>query len=283
MSVFRGLLILLLPAAASAHLLITEVTVTPTDGEFVEIYNASGSTVDLSDYYITDAIYNQDPEPDYVNLVDGTYTPYDSDFLARFPAGASIGAGEAVTVANNGAGFEATYGSSADYELLDSGATADMEAPGSGWIGANSTITNSGEVGILFHWDGMSDLVADVDIALWGDADEAVDKTGVSKDGPDGDSDASTYAADTAPGSQAVISSGSHEFGNSFQRSDCAEMGETSVGGNGIDGHDETSEDLSHWIEGVPTPGAGPQSPDCGGVGIQSISWGDLKARFITK
>lgn len=283
MFLLRGLPVLLLPAAASAHLLITEVTVTPTDGEFVEIFNPSDSSVDLSDYYITDAIYANDSEPDYVNVVDGSYTPYDSDFLARFPTGATIGARSTIVVANNGAGFETTYGTSADFELLDTGATTDMGDPGGDWIGGNPTLSNSGEVAILFHWDGMSDLVADVDIALWGDAAEAVDKTGVSKDGPDGDSDATAYDDDTAVESQAVISSAAHEYGESYQRSDCAEMGETSVGGNGVDGHDETSEDLSHWTEGLPTPGVPPQSADCGTVGIQSISWGALKARFITE
>jgi 7,8-dihydro-6-hydroxymethylpterin-pyrophosphokinase len=46
--------------------------------------------------------------------------------------------------------------------------------------------------------DQVGNLVADVDILLWGDQDEAVDKTGVVIDGPDMDSDTSTYLKDTA-------------------------------------------------------------------------------------
>ncbi len=274
--------ILALPGAASAHLLISEFVVTPTDGEFVEIYNPGGSAVDLSDYYLSDAIWSGDPIPDYVNLVDGSYTTYDTDFLAQFPSGATIGAYEAITVAVNGAGFETEWGVPATYELIDSGATTDMVDPGGDWIGAGAGITNSGEVLILFHWDGMSDLIQDVDIALWGDKDEAVDKTGVAKDGPDGNSDTTTYADDTDPASQSALADG-HAFGNSFQRVDCVELSETSTGGNGIDGDDETSEDFSTWTEDVPTPNVGPTGQDCTGTSVQSMSWTQMKARAAVK
>ena len=55
-----------LPLAASAEdkpeggadgLLLTEIVVTPTDGEFVEIHNPTGSTIDLTDVYLTDATF----------------------------------------------------------------------------------------------------------------------------------------------------------------------------------------------------------------------------------
>ena len=106
-------------------------------------------------------------------------------------------------------------------------------------------LSNSGEVVILYTWDGASDLVQDIDYALWGDAAEAVDKTGVSVDGPDGDAVASAYLADTAIGVQDVISGGSHASGDSFQRIDFDEGVEIQGGGNGVTGSDETSEDLS--------------------------------------
>ncbi|MGB9359121.1 MAG: hypothetical protein WCC01_11250, partial [Acidimicrobiia bacterium] len=37
--------------AADDHLLLTEIVVTPTDGEFIEIHNPTGSAIDLSNYY----------------------------------------------------------------------------------------------------------------------------------------------------------------------------------------------------------------------------------------
>jgi hypothetical protein len=38
---------------AADHLLLSEFVVTPTAGEFVEIHNPTGATVDLTDVYLT--------------------------------------------------------------------------------------------------------------------------------------------------------------------------------------------------------------------------------------
>ncbi len=100
-------------------------------------------------------------------------------------------------------------------------------------------------------------MVTDLDYALWGDKDEAVDKTGVATDGPDADSDPTEYAPDTPIADQDVIAPGAHSFGSSFQRVDHTEGTEATSGGNGFGGADETSENLSDtWSTGSPTPGA---------------------------
>ncbi|MCP5116946.1 MAG: lamin tail domain-containing protein, partial [bacterium] len=39
-------------AGAADHILITEFAVTPSDGEFIEIYNPTASAVDLSNYFL---------------------------------------------------------------------------------------------------------------------------------------------------------------------------------------------------------------------------------------
>ena len=58
-----GMLTALLPlgaapaVAADDHLLMTEIVVTPTEGEFVEIHNPTASAIDLTDYYFTDATF----------------------------------------------------------------------------------------------------------------------------------------------------------------------------------------------------------------------------------
>ncbi len=242
------------------HLLITEVAVTPTAGEFIEIFNPTTGTVDLTNYYLTDGIFPGDPHPDYVNIVDSTDTPYSSDFLARFPAGASIAASEYKIVALN-SDFSTEYGFDPDFEMSPAGVDDGDAIPdmlnGSSGIGSNPGLTNSGEVVILFFWDGINDLVQDVDIALWGDKDEGVDKTGVKKDSKtDADSDSTEYNPDTPIANQIVIASGAHAYGMSWQRTDPAtETGETTAGGNGIMGHDETSENLGEsWAEAAPTP-----------------------------
>ena len=254
-------------ANALDHLLITEFVVTPTAGEFIEIVNPTASPIDLSNYYLTDAVASNDNR--YIDLVDGSVATSSSDFLARFPAGATIGAGSfAVISMHDDADFTGEYGTLPDYEINDiSGGTdgiADMVDPG-GLIGGSAGLSNSGEMIVLFYWDGTTDLVADVDYAVWGDLVEAVDKTGFSKDGPDADAIATPYLDDTPVASQAPVdpngSAGQpHDFGFSAARAfPFAESAETSSGGNGITGHDETSEDLSiagNWsVHAAPSPG----------------------------
>jgi predicted extracellular nuclease len=245
-------------------LLLTELVVTPTGGEFIEIFNPGGSPVDLSSYYLTDATFAAGGTF-YYNIVTGVNAGGGgfSDFHARFPAGASIGPGEYQTIALPGSdAFFAEYGTEPTYELFEDGGSADsipdMEEAFPGSINGQGGLTNSGEVVILYYWDGMSDLVADVDYALWGDKDEAVDKTGVAIDGPDGDATPSVYLPDTGVSSQDVVLGSSHAIGTSFQRLDLSEGTETQTGGNGVDGNDETSENLSFtWLsDEAPTPGA---------------------------
>ena len=236
-------------SSAQDHLLITEFVVTPTAGEFIEIYNGTGAAVDLTDYYITDDVSNNNN--DYINLVDGTAAPASSDFLVRFPAGATIEAGDYLVIAVDGAAFNSTYDLDADYEIKGtSETTPDMLSPGTGYIGASVTISNAGEVIILYYWDGTSDLVQDVDIVVWGDKVEAVDKTGVTKG-------SSTYLNDTPVADQISVSNDTpHGSGKSMARASLAEADETTSGGNGITGHDETSENLAKaFTETDPTPG----------------------------
>lgn len=243
------------------HLLISEFVVTPTAGEYVEIYNGTGADVDLTNYYLTDAMNAGDN--DYINVVDGTYSAFGSDFLAKFPDGAVIKAGEFQVIASDAVGFLATYGVEADYELLAKSATVpDMVAPKAGDIGATAGLSNDGEVVVLFYWDGASDLVQDVDYVIWGDKAEFVDKTGVTKDGPDADTDASAYLNDTPQANQISVSIGvPHEFGKSAARQKLDEMSEILIAGNGMGGHDETSENLEAAFKNSdPTPGASPSA-----------------------
>ncbi len=244
------------------HLLITELSVTPNDGEFVEIYNNTGQTIDLSDYYLTDATFSGGGEF-YYNIVLGTNAAGGSnsfDFHVRFPAGASIAPGEFQTVAMHGSGFVTTFGVQPNYELTDSDpGIADMREALPGLIGGQYSLSNSGEVIILYEWDGQSDLVQDVEYIVWGDKAEAVDKSGVSIDGPDADSTPSVYLNDTPVANQIALPENPHTVGESVQRVILLEASETAIGGNGLTGHNETSEDLvSAFVVGTPNPGSGP-------------------------
>src|SRR6185295_19007130 len=110
-----------------------------------------------------------------------------------------------------------------------------------------SLISDKREMVILFQWDGVAATVKDVDYVTWGSTFDVgatrVDKTGVAG-----------YSADTPAASQKFAPA--PDVGQSIER--CTlETGETATGGNGITGHDETSEpmDTNFVIQATPTPG----------------------------
>ncbi|MCH8125827.1 lamin tail domain-containing protein [candidate division KSB1 bacterium] len=275
------------------HLLITEFAVTPTPGEFVEIYNPTPDSVDLSNYYITDATFAGGGTY-YYNIVtgDGGGGGF-GDFNARFPAGAKIGPGEYQTIAILGDSlFFDQYNVLPTYELYEDGSNFASDVPdmleatagsiddnhaGNVQFGALST----GEVLILYYWDGVSDLVKDVDYVVWQDKAEAVDKTGVSIDGPDAGEETSTYAADTAIADQTTVNAdndgdgNAHDSDKSAQRVLPVEDLENWTGGNGITGHDETSENTS-WKGGIWSINA-PATPNAAALSespsIQSLNF----------
>lgn len=267
-SFFAGnylLLLLFFPlfGRAQTHLLITEFAVSPTPGEFIEIYNPGSTAVDLSNYYLSDECFNNNNN--YINVVKGGFTAFSSDFMVKFPNGVTIAPKQFLTIAFTGAGFNTAYGKRADFELKgDDANTPDMTAVS---VGANAGLSNDGEMIILFYWDGQSDLVQDVDYVVWGDKAEAIDKTGVSIDGSDADTTPSTYQADTPVAQQFVVDAENdgdafpHDDGKTAQRRLEVEDVETWSGGNGLGGHNETSENLA-WKGGIwslhaaATPGA---------------------------
>src|SRR5690606_1609941 len=117
------------------------------------------ATIELDDYYLSDTAqyallpghFGAGPAP-----TTGAF-----DFIARFPAGASLAPEGVGVVAVDGAGFLAAFGFPADYELLgtDPG-TPDMLEAYAGSIGGSVGLTDAGEAVIIFRWDGSSDLVA---------------------------------------------------------------------------------------------------------------------------
>ncbi len=247
-------------------ILLTEVSM---DNEFIEIYNPNNHAVDLSDVYVTDAVYN--PNMDlYYHIVSNEHFAGGGGFLdfhARFPDGASIPAGAYQTISIRGSdNFMAAFGQLPTYELFEDNGSPDgipdMREAFSESIDIGSVLSNAGEVVILYTWDGTTDLVQDIDYVVWGDKAEGVDKTGVSKDGPDADMVASTYSDDTPIADQEVPVYMAFGLGLSFHRVDYTEGTQTMTGGNGITGADETSENLSQTWQQItyPTPNA---NADC--------------------
>lgn len=249
------------------HLLLSELNGGSDPQQFIELFNPTGLPIDLSNVYFTDADdLDTSKSVEYYFMPTGAdYGPDNAaaDFMVRFPAGATIAPGACVTIALEGSGFLAAYGKAADYCVRDAaGGSAQMlTSTGSGVWTADPDLAGflfpSGEPITLFTWDGQSDLVKDLDYVYWGTksasgANDPHDKTAVAVDGPDADTTPSVYLADTPAAQQASVT------GNLIQRIDFTEGAERRTGGNGLTGHDETSEDVDvTFVTGtVATPGA---------------------------
>jgi hypothetical protein len=236
----------------ASPLLLSEVVLQPTNGEFIEIVNTSNTAVDLSNYYLSDngAYWKL---PSAVPTVDG------GDFLVHFPAGASIaGHGVVLVALDTAANFKTTYpAATADYSVAD-------HAGGFALLASSGTpsLTNGGELVVLFEWDGQSDLVTDVDMVIAGAATPAnalVTKGGIAQDGPDLGATKSTYLPDA---NTLAIQATAPTLGKSTKRIALEAGHETQTGaGNGQAGDDETSEVTSlTWDTAytTPTPGTVP-------------------------
>jgi hypothetical protein len=263
------------PLAASValglndHLLITEIVGDPTDAEFIELFNPTALPIDLSTVYITDSDDLNSPKTiEYYNLPTGAnYGPANlaADIMVRFPAGTTLAPGACVVMATDGAGYLATYGTAANFCARNpaGGAVQMLTSTGSGNVWTATPISGSvspfypyGEPVVVFTWDGQSDLVRDLDMIYTGTkttsgANDPHDKTGVAIDGPDTDTTPSVYLADTSGALQANVT------GVIAQRVDFTEGGERKTGGNGLTGHDESSEpvDVTFITATTATPG----------------------------
>ncbi len=236
------------PAVQATSLILSEVALTGNPAEFIEIANPTDSAVSLSNYYLSDS-------GEYFRLPAGV-TLTTSDFIVKFPAGASIGPRAVITVAvSTAANFMTAYGVAPTY-AMDGGTMIRVVGT------STATLTNDGEPIILFQWDGTSDLVRDVDILLVGipgATNLLTNKSGVAIDGPDADTATSAYR----PDARTILSqTGIPGMSQSTKRI-AGEAGheQQGGGGNGIVGDDETTEDTRVTWDAtftVATPGSVP-------------------------
>ena len=241
--------------SSSDHLVFSRISITPTEAEFVSIYNPTESSVDLSNYYITDSNIDENL---YYNLPSGeNYWSSDvgqttSDFLARFPE---------VTIASNdslilsfqqSSVFNSYYNFEPDlsiYEdMIDLGGT--ISCSWSENCPDNFELLHDNEeVLILFYWEENSSEVKDVDYFLWGGDNHAINKTGILN-----------YLDDTPIEDQEFQFS--HGIDSTYIRIDLSEGEENQSGiGNGINGDDETSENLLGTWNIIKSPEYGCTNP----------------------
>jgi DNA/RNA endonuclease YhcR with UshA esterase domain len=265
-------LIFLLPilAFAQGHLILTEMVLQPSAGEYVKIKNPTGASIDLSNYYITDATDTLNGKY-YYKLADGAdyWSASGSDFIARFPA-VDLAAGETITLAlGREVDYFNEYGGTADLYLKESDADTMLNAvSGTSTIGGspNSKLDNTAETLVLFYWDGSAAKVQDVDYLIWGNASCATDKSGVG-----------TYLNDTPVASQSLLPV--HLDGEKLIRLSETEGSETTTGGNGITGHDETSEALATTWDVVDLASTRPEISD---ISFEPAAPTDLDSLWIS-
>lgn len=234
------------PQGSPAKLLLTEIVLAPSTGEFIEIANPGSTSIDLGNYYLSDS-------GSYFRLPAGSPTVDSTDFLVKFPAGAQVPAHGVITVAlDTAANFTTAYSSAPTYSLATMTQVAVNGVP---------SLTNAGELVVLFTWDGASDTVRDVDMVLAGvptAGNGLVDKSGVAIDGPDSDATATPYKPDAHTLAAQATTPGS---GKSTKRLAQEGSYQTGSAGNGVTGEDETSENTAQTWDttySLPTPGAVP-------------------------
>lgn len=217
------LFVFLLPLIAFAeldHLIITEVVLQPGYGEYIEVYNPTGTEIDLTNYYLTDATdtlngkfyYNLPTEANY-------HSGLGSDFTARFPQGYKIPVNSSIIIAMATAiNYNSQYDSNSDLSIKDDFLNAIDDIPTIG--GAYYYLDQISETIMLFYWDKSSSIIKDVDYLIWVARQYAIDKSGVAG-----------YSNDTPIAQQQYLLT--HLDGEKLQRiSD--EGDEITTGGNGI-------------------------------------------------
>lgn len=263
-----ALIAVVIAAPARAHLMITEVGYDTVDetaptSEYVEILNPGPGTVSLANVWLVG------DEDAYPYLVNGPVAPISlNNFIDRFPS-ITLAPGEIVVVCHDSGAFLAEFfpiGGLADFvaqpgqqtllEVTQDGAgdgVADMIPWGSNPTGTLS-MANNGECVGLASWDGASDLVTDLDWVCWLTTTFIPNKDvdyPLGMDGPDADLEASFFANDRGTGIPAPDS----PQGFSIHRTSLTEKDEVATGGNGVGGHDETTEDWSVWQVAAYDPG----------------------------
>ena len=207
------------------HLIFNRVCINPNEAELIEIYNPTNETINLSNYYLSD-------QNDYYNWVfDNSSNLSSRDFLIKFPDGSQIQSQESFLITTiSDEDFFNYYDEMPNISLIDTPFEISE-------IGSSPGLDNNQEMLILFYWDGISEIIQDVDYFLWGSTLRGFSKT---------IDEGYTYN-DTSIEDQFFIRNYSDsDFGDSlYVRNSMTENSEIQFDGNGITGHDETSENIA--------------------------------------
>ena len=256
--IYTSLIISGLVWAGADHLVFNRITISPTNAEFVSIYNPTSESIDLSDYYITDS-------NNYYNLPSGGDFWSESlfDFIARFPDGQSIESNDSLIISfHDSQMFADYYGYNPDISLFEDmrDAVNDQTTISNGDAFVSLDFLNDNtEMLMLFKFEEDSDMVQDVDYFVWGNTGQGVDKTGVNG-----------YSQDTDLSLQSYQESHAENFTYIRFLLNNSEGAEKNAGGNGIDGNDETSENFNETWNIVLAPELGCTNPSSSNFDIEA-------------
>jgi hypothetical protein len=136
------------PTPLAGRLLISEVLYDPygvePDNEWIELYNAGGSALDISFIKVGDE-----------ETMDG------GEGMMIFPLGASINASQVLVIANKATVFYNNYGFIPDYEMVPTHPSVPDMIPYTNWAYGNVNLDNNGdEILILDDEDYILDTLS---------------------------------------------------------------------------------------------------------------------------
>ncbi len=148
LSILVSLFVILLPLSAiqesGTTILITELYPNPPgeelEREWVELFNASNTAIDLSNFKLGDE--------ESVGEQEGMF---------RFPKGAVLPAGDVIVVAQTAVGFRTLFGSEPDYELQESDPAVPNMRRFVLWSSGDFALANDGDELLLM--DGRNQLI----------------------------------------------------------------------------------------------------------------------------
>ena len=241
------------------HLLISEICVLPNGAEFIEIFNPTAQTIDLTNVYLTDAVTQGVPPAGRFYWLLPSGANFEStaagttDFTVRFPA-TTLGPGAYYVVAVDGISFGNAFGRLPSAAMRNANGAAQMQTPANATAvtGSQPMLNDNVESIYLFFWDGASDLVQDLDAVNYGNRTSASNKSAQAVDGPDAGTTTSSYVTETAINGQDFVTPVPPTASppNAMSRTDYTETGESKTNGNGVvtasgARHDEMSESVN--------------------------------------
>lgn len=190
-------------------------------------------------FKISNAIILNSIFSDNSNTIDKKFWSQNyNDFFIEFPENATINPGETQIVSmHSDSIFYDYYYYYPDYNIHDLTTIGTENFTGNNQVfDYLENSGNNGESIMMFYWDGTSDIVNDVDYFLWGSRAFSIDKTNNNLYLPDQASQFQSYLENTF---------NHYSYNRIYDEGQCCtELGETNNGGNGITGHNETSENF---------------------------------------